>query len=113
MLSSQHSSDEGAALRRYLRDLVALSALPAAWIGQSTQAIVESFSTALLRTLQVDFVYARVVPAGEPEAAIEVACTDSGLADPRRVRDLPTGVEMPIAYAGRTMGVVAVGSGCC
>ena len=109
MLSSQHSSDEGAALRRYLRDLVALSALPAAWIGQSTQAIVESFSTALLRTLQVDFVYARVVPAGEPEAAIEVACTDSGLADPRRVRDLPTGVEMPIAYAGRTMGVVAVG----
>ena len=66
MLSSQHSSDEGAALRRYLRDLVALSALPAAWIGQSTQAIVESFSTALLRTLHSGAIgdYAMWIGAG-------------------------------------------------
>jgi PAS domain S-box-containing protein len=109
MPTSQHSSDEDADLRRYLRDLVALSTLPAVWVGQSRQAIADSFAQALLRSLQVEFVYVRLEGAAESEAAIETACMDRGSAELQRVRDMPRALEVPVAYAGRTLGIVAVG----
>src|SRR2546426_9369761 len=63
--------DVPADLRRNLRDLVALTALPAIWLGQSPKAIVESFTDALPQTLRVDFVYARLPAAGESGSLIE------------------------------------------
>src|SRR6202140_5476695 len=68
--------DDAAELRRNLRDLVALTALPAIWLGQSPHVIVESFTDALLRTLRVDFVYARLPAAGESGSLIEAISLD-------------------------------------
>jgi signal transduction histidine kinase len=73
--------DDPAELRRNLRDLVALTALPAIWLGQSPQIIVESFTDALLRTLRVDFVYARLPAAGEPGSLIEALSLDPRASD--------------------------------
>ena len=73
--------DDPAELRRNLRDLVALTALPAIWLGQSPQAIVESFADALLRTLRVDFVYARLPDAGESGSLIEALSVDPRASD--------------------------------
>jgi PAS domain S-box-containing protein len=101
--------EDGTDLRRYLRDLVALSALPAVWVGQSTQAIVESFAEALLRTLQSEFVYVRLEAIAESQPAVEIARADSGAADPRQVRDAARALEVPISYAGRRLGVVTCG----
>jgi PAS domain S-box-containing protein len=110
MLTSQHSSDEGADLRRHVRDLVALSTLPAVWVGQSTRAIADSFVEAMLRTLQLGFVYVRLEGTTDSQPPIEAACTDGGPAAPHRVRDMPRMLEVPVAYAGRTLGVVALGT---
>ena len=74
-------ADDAAELRRNLRDLVALTALPAIWLGQSPQAIVESFTDALLRTLRVDFVYARLPAAGESLSLIEAVSLDPQASD--------------------------------
>jgi signal transduction histidine kinase len=73
--------DDAAELRRNLRDLVALTALPAIWLGQSPQVIVESFTDALLRTLRVDFVYARLPAAGESGSLIEALSLDRRASD--------------------------------
>lgn len=58
------------------QDLVALSTLPAIWVGQSPQVIVESFTDALLRMLRVDFVSARLPASGEPGPLIEALSLD-------------------------------------
>ena len=68
--------DDAAELRRNLRDLVALTALPAIWLGQSPQVIIQSFTDALLRTLRVDFVYARLPAAAEFGSQIEALSLD-------------------------------------
>jgi signal transduction histidine kinase len=73
---ARRSVDDAAELRRNLRDLVALTALPAIWLGQSPQVIVEGFTDALLRTLGVDFVYARLPAAGESGSVIEALSLD-------------------------------------
>jgi signal transduction histidine kinase len=73
--------DDAAELRRNLRDLVALTALPAIWLGQSPQVIVESFTDALLRTLRVDFVYARLPASGESGSPIEAVSLDPRASD--------------------------------
>ena len=53
-------ADELQALRRGLRDLVALTTLPVVWTGRKPVDIVESLADVLLNTLSVDFVYVRV-----------------------------------------------------
>ena len=73
---ARRSVDDADELRRNLRDLVALTALPAIWLGQSPHVIVESFTDALLRTLRVDFVYARLPAAGESGSLIEALSLD-------------------------------------
>ena len=53
--------DDPAELRRNLRDLVALTALPAIWLGQSPQVIVESFTDALLLAIALQGAELRAV----------------------------------------------------
>jgi hypothetical protein len=47
-------TDETSGLRRLLRDLVGLSALPPVWVGYGSAQIAESLADVLLRTLHLD-----------------------------------------------------------
>ena len=67
-------SDETKTLRRRVRDLVAISALPAVWIGYDPPRIAESLADVLLSALRADFIYIRVRGRSD-EAPIEVART--------------------------------------
>jgi hypothetical protein len=43
-----------------MRDLVALSALPAVWVGYPPRQVAEGLVDALLSTLRLDLVYLRL-----------------------------------------------------
>jgi len=59
-------------LRRALRDLVALSVVPAAWVGREPAAIVTGLADVLVNSLHLDFAFVRLCdPNGG--AAVEVA----------------------------------------
>src|ERR1700737_2285005 len=51
-------------LRTVLRDLVALSAIPAAWASKEPAAVAAGLADALLELLQLDFVFARLCDPG-------------------------------------------------
>src|SRR5918996_5840285 len=70
--------DDNQDLRRCLRDLVALSTLPAVWLGYDTQHIAESLADALLGMLRLDFTYVCVKRYAH-DAPLEVARTKAGL----------------------------------
>jgi signal transduction histidine kinase len=52
------------ALRTVLRDLVALSAIPAAWVGREPAAVAAGLADTLLGLLRLDFVYVRLSVPG-------------------------------------------------
>src|SRR4051794_13649861 len=58
--------DENQRLRRTMRDLVALSTLPAVWTGLGPDGIARSLADVLLSTLALDFVYVRLT---DPDGA--------------------------------------------
>jgi PAS domain S-box-containing protein len=59
-------------LRRALRDLVALSTVPAAWIGREPPAIAAGLADVLVNSLHLDFAFVRLCnPNGD--AAVEIA----------------------------------------
>src|SRR5438445_11958261 len=59
-------------LRRALRDLVALSAVPAAWVGKEPAAIVTGLADVLVNSLHLDFAFVRLCdPNGT--AAVEIS----------------------------------------
>jgi signal transduction histidine kinase len=60
---------EIAALRSVLRDLVALSAIPAAWVGREPAAVAAGLADALTGLLRLDFVHVRLCVPGVPGAA--------------------------------------------
>src|ERR1700674_5262550 len=118
---ARRSVDDADELRRNLRDLVALTALPAIWLGQSPHVIVESFTDALLRTLRVDFVYARLPAGGESGSLIEALSLDprasdlaaSGIA--RGLRSFPSlegfAFPPPISSTGASVGLSSASIG--
>src|SRR5439155_201764 len=60
-----------AALRTALRELVALSTIPAAWVGKEAPVIAAGLADVLVGSLQLDFVFVRLCdPKGG--AAIEL-----------------------------------------
>src|SRR5437868_9324950 len=59
-------------LRRAIRDLVALSTVPAAWVGREPAAIVAGLADVLVNSLHLDFAFVRLCdPSGGP--AVEIA----------------------------------------
>jgi transcriptional regulator with GAF, ATPase, and Fis domain len=52
--------DDVTDLRRCIRDLAAINALPLLWVGQGARDVVEGFLDALLTALRLDFAYARI-----------------------------------------------------
>ena len=63
--------DENRVLRRTMRDLVALSTLPAVWAGVGPQQILGSLADVLLGTLSLEFIYVRLT-ASAGGNAVEV-----------------------------------------
>jgi signal transduction histidine kinase/ActR/RegA family two-component response regulator len=68
-----------AQLRRCIRDLVALSAIPAVWSGRSGSAIAESLADLLLSTLRLDLVYVRVNELGDQPSEAARSLSGSSL----------------------------------
>src|SRR5207237_4851440 len=59
-------------LRRAIRDLVALSTVPAAWVGREPAAIVAGLADVLVNSLHLDFAFVRLCdPSGG--APVEIA----------------------------------------
>jgi signal transduction histidine kinase len=61
---SVDGDSEVVALRTVLRDLVALSAIPAAWVGREPAAVAAGLADTLLGLLRLDFVYVRLCVPG-------------------------------------------------
>src|SRR5437899_1867335 len=79
-------SDETRTLRRAMRDLVALSALPAVWAGYQPRQVAEGLADVLLSTLRLDLVYLRL--RGQTDGpGIEVARTAGGSTPTEQTRD--------------------------
>jgi signal transduction histidine kinase len=66
---SANADTEVLALRAVLRDLVALSAIPAAWVGREPAAVAAGLADTLHGLLHLDFVYVRLCVPGVPGAA--------------------------------------------
>jgi PAS domain S-box-containing protein len=81
-----------AELRRLVRDLVGLSALPAVWVGFGPLQIVESLADVLLRTLHLDLVYLRLKGQGG-RPPFEVARTAHAPPSPARTREIGQALE--------------------
>ena len=80
-------SDETRTLRRTMRDLVALSALPAVWAGYQPRQVAEGLADVLLSTLRLDLVYLRL-PGQSEGQEIEVARTAGGSTSADQTRDI-------------------------
>jgi PAS domain S-box-containing protein len=70
-----------------MRDLVALTALPAVWAGCRTSQVAEGLAEALLSTLHLDLVYLRL-PGPTEGQELEAARTVGGPATPDQTRDI-------------------------
>ena len=84
-VETETSTGEVQRLRRCIRDLVALSALPAVWIGYDPRRIAESLADVLRRMLHLDLIYL-AVREGADGFAIEVAHTAQGPAPADRAQ---------------------------
>ena len=80
-------SDETRTLRRTMRDLVALSALPAVWAGYRPIQVAEGLADVLRSTLRLDLVYLRLPGQAEGQG-IEVARTAGGPTPTDQTRDI-------------------------
>src|SRR5215471_15746853 len=72
--------------RRTMRDLVALTALPAVWAGYRSPQVAEGLADVLLTILRLDLVYLRL-PAPIEGQEIQVARTGGRPATPDQARD--------------------------
>ena len=63
---------DAARLRRAIRDLVALSTVPAAWVGREPAAIAAGLADVLINSLHLDFAFVRLCDPGGG-AAVEIA----------------------------------------
>jgi signal transduction histidine kinase/PAS domain-containing protein len=91
---------EVVALRAMLRDLVALSAIPTAWVGRAPAAVAAGLADALAGLLQLDFVFVRL---RVPSAAGEVDATRGKAWD-----TFPAWLESRLAGSGRLSGMEIV-----
>jgi PAS domain S-box-containing protein len=73
----ENAREENRRIRRAMRDVVALSTLPAVWIGLGREAIARSLADVLLSTLSLDLVYIRL--SGDTgESSLEIVRAKHG-----------------------------------
>src|SRR5436305_13082030 len=71
MDTSGNAREEVRRLRRTMRDLVALSTLPAVWTGLGPEGIARSLADVLRDTLSLDLIYVRLAGlSGEREVEV-------------------------------------------
>jgi signal transduction histidine kinase len=87
-------------LRAVLRDLVALSTIPAAWIGKEPPAVAAGLADALTGVLQVDFASVRLCDPGGA-AAVDVVRGDAS-------KTYPQWLERHLATSGRLSGTEVI-----
>jgi PAS domain S-box-containing protein len=117
-------ADETRTLRRTMRDLVALSALPAVWAGYRSLQVAEGLADVLLSTLRLDLVYIRL-PGQTERQGIEVARTAGRSTPADQTRDVGRALapwldgadsdavtSLPNPVGPGTVRVVAVPIGC-
>jgi hypothetical protein len=80
MHPSENHLEENRCLRRALRDLVALSTLPAVWVGLAPTGSPGSLADVLLDTLRLDLVYVRL--AGSASEGMIDRCLTSPIRRP-------------------------------
>ena len=97
-LFPEATDTEAADLRRCIRDLVALSTLPAAWIHAEALGIVESLSEVVLRMLNLDLAYVRLPQPGG--ARLEAGRTRRNAALPGRGAELGRVLEAWLGFDG-------------
>jgi PAS domain S-box-containing protein len=93
-------------LRGVLRDLVALFAIPAAWIGREPAAVAAGLADALIELLHLDFAFVRL---GDPSGAGAVDVTRG-----HAWKAFPDWLERQLAMSGPLSGneiIPAVGGG--
>jgi hypothetical protein len=88
------------ALRTMLRDLVALSAIPTAWVGREPAAVAAGLADSLVGLLQLDFVFVRL---RVPSAAGEVDATRGKAWD-----TFPEWLESHLPESGRLSGMTVI-----
>jgi PAS domain-containing protein len=116
----ENPRDETRMIRDTLRDVVALSALPAMWVDYEPQRVAANLADVLLHMLGLDFVYLRL-PGQGGRRGVEVARTvqhptvDGQVVEIRRTlspfleRGVPRGVEsMPNPIGSGTVQVVLI-----
>ena len=77
MDSTENAIEENRRLRRTMRDLVALSTLPAVWTGLGPEGIARSLADVLFATLSLDLIYIRL-PGLTNQSGIEVVRSKHG-----------------------------------
>ena len=85
------------ALRTVLRDLVALSTIPTAWVGREPAAVAAGLADALIGLLQLDFVFVRLCV---PSVAGEVDATRG-----KAWNTFPAWLESYLVKSGRLSGM--------
>ena len=85
------------ALRTVLRDLVALSTIPTAWVGREPAAVAAGLADVLIGLLQLDFVFVRL---RVPSVAGEVDATRG-----KAWNTFPEWLESHLAESGRLSGM--------
>jgi signal transduction histidine kinase/PAS domain-containing protein len=95
-----HTDAEIVALRAVLRDLVALSAIPTAWVGREPAAVAAGLADALADLLQLDFVFVRL---RVPSIAGEVDATRGKVWD-----TFPEWLESHLPESGRLSGMEVI-----
>jgi PAS domain S-box-containing protein len=88
------------ALRTVFRDLVALSAIPVAWIGREPVAVAAGLADVLTGLLQLDFVFVRLCVPGV-EGAVDVTRGNVW-------KTFPEWLENHLAESGRLSGMEVI-----
>jgi PAS domain S-box-containing protein len=86
------SHTEGVALRTALRELVALSTIPAAWVGREPPIIADGLADVLVGSLHLDFAFVRLCDPRD-DAAVEVTRGNAWKAFPEWLRTHLDGID--------------------
>jgi len=91
-------------LQAVLRDLVALSAIPAVWVGRRPHAVASGLADALVELLQLDFAFVRLSDPGR-SGGVDVTRGSAweGFPDWLKRQDL-TGAQFPATSAVADVG---------
>ena len=100
----EQTADETLALRRCIRDLVALSTLPAVWAQSHAAHVAQDLAEVLRRMLLIELVFVRTQDAG---GTIVRAATSAGPCTPETCRSLTAALEpvMSSAAHGATLPI--------